>query len=263
MCNFCVLSRYQGHGRAAKLPWTAVKMLLVLGDKYDVDEFRQEGLRLVEAEYPKDLMNWCLRDLPYNCSKGRFGDPSGLAVIDLVGVARKLRLGDVYLAALYDCCSLDTAVLVEGVSSATGDRHVKLEPRDLIAVLNARTALSKACKEMPQAILSFPGNPKCTNNCWNRLDKVVYRWVLEGSETEYNPLAPVERKFETIARDYDFCDSCLGHYRIQYMRHREGIRDDIDVWMDIEVSTEEFGQSYFFGSIIAPYSRRNMATVDF
>lgn len=217
-------------------------MLLVLGDKYDVDEFRQEGLRLVEAEYPKDLMSWCARDFPHRCAQGRFGDPSGLAVLDLVGVARKLRLGGIYLAALYDCCSLEAALLVEGMASSTGDRHVKLEPRDLIAVLNARAALSKACNEMPQAILSFPRNPECTNNCWNRLDKVVYRWVLEGSETEYNPLVSVERKFETIARDYDFCDGCLRYYKLQYMRYREGIRNELDEWMDIEISTEEFGQ---------------------
>lgn len=244
LCDFCFLNRYRGHGRASKLHWAVVKMLLVLGDKYDVDEFRQEGLRLVEAEYPKDMMSWCLRDLSYTFPEGRFGDPSGLAVIDLVGVARTSRLGDIYLAAIYDCCSLDTAVLVQGVSSATGERHVKLEPRDLIAVLNARTALSKACNEMPQALLTFPGNPECGNDCWNRLDKVVYRWLLEGSEAEYNPLASsIERKFEPIARDYDFCDSCLSHYRIRYMKHREGIRNDIDVWMDIEINTEEFASS--------------------
>ncbi len=225
-----------------KLPWTIVKVLLVFGDKYGVDEFRQEGLRLVEAEYPKKIMDWGMRDIGHGGPKARFGDLSGLAIVELVGVARKLRLRDVYLAALYDCCNLDAAVLVDGVAAMTGDTPVRLEPRDLIAVLNARTALRTACTDMPKTLLAFPQNPKCATDCWWRRDKVVLRWIVNGPETAYDPLAPIERQFEDIARDYDICSGCLGHYRGKYMQHRQAIRNDLEDWMDIEINEDEFGQ---------------------
>ena len=184
--------------------------MLVLGDKYGVDELRQEGVRIVQAAYPKSIEDWDNRYQDNENHPDRLGPDNGAALIDLVNIAGALHLDDVRIAALYDCCNLLPEVLVNGTESTKPGTCIKLSPTDLAAVLNARTALNDICVSMARAVaVIFDDNEDCKMRCTDNHSRLVYRWALDSMRTSYDPLSPVEDTFSDLAQDCNFCDSCI------------------------------------------------------
>lgn len=219
------------------MPWVAIKGLLLLGDKY---ELRQQGIRLVEAEYPKDIESWDRR-ISTN-SILRIDNQNGQgAIIDLVGVSRRLALRDIYLAALYDCCNMDDNFIAHSVASTKADTCIKLEPHDLVAALT-RTGLGPACSHVFTWVLTYTVNPDCTTDCRAHADSAISTWAFQNGRmtTSYNSLCPIELGlFIELGPDRGYCKSCVSYCCTESRTCRGSVRNDLAHWM--KVGTDGFG----------------------
>ncbi|KAF7789297.1 hypothetical protein EIP86_000241 [Pleurotus ostreatoroseus] len=95
-----------------KPEWEVVKVMLLLGDKYDVDEFRTEGIMRLKLRFPEDISVWDKRE---GIAKSQSGINQSVA-----SITRKLDLPELHAAVLYSCCVYSVRALIGLSTSVTG-----------------------------------------------------------------------------------------------------------------------------------------------
>lgn len=75
-----------------------VRVMMLFGDKYDVPEMREEGLKRLRGWYAKDIDAWDQRDGTFFAH-----ETDHLAVAN---ITHALNDPDLHVAVLYHCCGL-------------------------------------------------------------------------------------------------------------------------------------------------------------
>ncbi|GBE89310.1 hypothetical protein SCP_1503180 [Sparassis crispa] len=128
--------------REDRLPFAAVEALVRLGQKYEIQDLREQGLVLLKAVFPDNFLAW-------NASlKANSEDTSTVVMettdaIAAVNLARVIGCRSMLPAALYRCCQLSAAELCGGVSR--GDGHTEqLSAEDVERCIDAKARLMSA-----------------------------------------------------------------------------------------------------------------------
>lgn len=91
--------------------WPLTRSILVLSNKYEIDDLRQTGIERLRERFPGKIEDW-----ENTYQETVLGEPRD--VISMANVARLLRLYRIHARALYHCCQLPTTDLVDGVVSS-------------------------------------------------------------------------------------------------------------------------------------------------
>lgn len=207
------------HERHVSEPrWATVRVMILLGDKYDVPTIHAEGLKQLRAWYAQDIHEWDKRDEAFFAH-----ETDHLAV---ASITRTLGELDLHVAVLYHCCSLPPSLLVAG-NPTTGCPPLCAE--DLARALAYARGTTVFCRTFllgtsieRDLLLDIP---QCAN-CSLRLIRPSLRTFLQASQVTkmfkflelamWNPLAQALRPH--------LCDTCMSSYNVRLTAFRQAHR---------------------------------------
>lgn len=144
--------------------------MIILGDKYDVPTFRDEGIRRLKLVFSEDLEEW---DQGLGFDYGVIADS-----ISIARVTRTLEqeYPDLHAAALYSCCALPLPTLLQGIGDSVSD--TALHPEDLRRCLWGETLYWRPGTILNQncSTLSHPRKtdaPPSRNAQWSGLPRAL------------------------------------------------------------------------------------------
>lgn len=115
--------------------WPVVRVMVLLGSKYDAEKLYKEGIRELERKYPGDLQKLLEIEPEKDYMDFKYTD-----IVSIANVTRLLDRERLQLKALYDCCQSYTHDLLDGVTGSTAASE-KLVETDLIRCLDGRSKL--------------------------------------------------------------------------------------------------------------------------
>ncbi|TCD61648.1 hypothetical protein EIP91_008136 [Steccherinum ochraceum] len=194
--------------------WYTTRSILRMSHKYEIDDLLEEGKRRLRLRFPGDLKSW---DRLYSSSAIVLGSPSD--AISMANMTRFLGLSRLHHRALYDCCQLDTDMLVNGAYDDNLVREV-LCSEDIRACIDGRTKLAAASlRAMPSSWsdLVGPDQTSCTSNM-SCMQAFIDLGVspLHRTKINFDPLCP-SPSLKNLSRK--LCKSCAKHY-IKYDTNR-------------------------------------------
>ena len=151
-------------------------------------------------------------------------DMTGYTMIQVVNLARARELSDIYLAALYECCFLPTATLLDGVT-----RHgmsARLDPIDTRICLDARESLAGAACTLYIRLLELAANKVCFT-CGER-GKNPWLTLPLCSIARHRPLAL--RMFRGHVAD-TFCKDCAQRFDAQLAATWQDVREGLERYL--------------------------------
>ncbi|KAJ3553585.1 hypothetical protein NM688_g3530 [Phlebia brevispora] len=134
-------------------PWTVVKVMVLLGDKYDIPAFSTEGIRRLGLMFPRELSVW-EEGLGFSFSEGE-------TITSVANVTRTLEMPHIHVAALYLCCSEPISVLLSGIDGEDGIDGLSME--DLRRCLHGREGLPSAWFQLHAKVFSV--SPSVGRQC--------------------------------------------------------------------------------------------------
>lgn len=209
--------------------------MLLLGEKYDAEDLREEATLCLKRHYPADIEEWDkLRKEQGSFIVGR----DDALPIEIANLARLLRLPEFHLPALYECCSLPTETLKQGalVDKASGQR-VKLDDDDIAACLRARKALKDALQTNVEDLFEvtpcdmydefYCQTPhRCvpaTQNIQYHHEKAQTDAIVE--QAGYAALDALEARIKLTFGEA--CERCVGFYHQRYTESRQELRNKL------------------------------------
>ncbi len=115
--------------------------MILLGDKYDVPEMREEGLKQLRGWYADDIDEWDKRDRRFFARRTDH--------LSVVQVTRTINEPKLHAAVLYHCCRLPSSQLVLG-DTDTGSPPLCAD--DLVCTLNCVRAMPQAHLDTVEAV---------------------------------------------------------------------------------------------------------------
>lgn len=207
--------------------------MLVLGDKYDVAEFRAEGIRQLELAFPPNISDW------HKARTGELPGARGFSATDLIpmaNVVRTLNRPDLLAAVLYHCCLLDISDILCGVTGTR--RRPGLHPDDLLSCLKAREQLPNEWLLTPRSVLGAhppEGSPCLTPaSCRTNSKKAAYSFAFTSMAVAppalmYDVLAARSwrRLCNLAASSYNICAFCTEFYHGRCKSAQQELRDSL------------------------------------
>lgn len=217
--------------------WPAVKALLLLGEKYDAEDLREEATLCLRRHYPRDIEQWDkLRKEHGSFIIGK----EDVLPIEIANLARLLRLPEFHLPALYDCCRLPTETITHGALREGGER-VRLDEDDVAACLAARTGLRDALATNVEDLFEVtpcdiydefycPTPHRCipaTQNVQYHHEKAQTDTIV--SDVGYAALEPLNERIASIFNEA--CERCVEFYRKRYAESRQELRHKLSKYI--------------------------------
>ena len=215
--------------------WPAVKALLLLGEKYDAEDLREEAMLCLERHYPKVIEQWD----KLRAEHGSFilGKPDVLP-IEIANLARLERLPQFHLPALYECCNLPTETLTEGARvDEDSEERVRLDDDDIKACLQARKALKEAMRTNVEDL--FEVTPcdmydefycPMPHRCVPATQNIQYHHEPAQTESivEEAGYAALDSLSSRIGVTFgEACERCVGFYHQRYAESRQELRNKL------------------------------------
>ncbi|GJE90370.1 hypothetical protein PsYK624_065010 [Phanerochaete sordida] len=221
--------------------WPAVRALLLLGEKYDAEDLREEAMLCLRRHYPKDVEEW--DKLRKNGGSFILGKEDVLA-IEIANLARLERLPEFHLPALYDCCRLPEETLTLGALREDGaGERVRLDDDDVAACLEARKGLRSVLTTNVEDLFEVtpcdiydefycPSPHRCipaTQNIQYQHEKAQTDDMV--SDLGYSALEPLE---ERIASTFgEACERCIEFYQKRYAESRQELRNKLPEYITV------------------------------
>lgn len=190
---------------------------------------RKEALRCLDDWYPNTIGQW-----------DEVEDFASNDAISVVNVARSFNLREIHLRALYQCCSLDVEVLVNGHILDSGVRD-KLCSEDLIACLKGREKLLFARRrfheafsrnELQYVVTTCHPTSHQKVPCSSKLPATFLTVENEATEETYDPLA-YDYRIKTTALNVGICRECTDAFCRHHLRLRQEILDKLDTFLEV------------------------------
>lgn len=190
--------------------------MMVLGDKYDAPELREEGLRKLRAWYAEGLDEWDQRDDQFFAHENDH--------LSVASITHSLDEDKLHASVLYHCCRLPAPFLV------FGDPDTGCPP--LCAADLARTL--RYIKLMPMQWATFTKTPggkslvhelsqcdQCRPNQDRARDLVLHRiWNAFGTEAYMLHDSSVWSKLSDSLEEI-ICEECMLHYKSRLRKLRQ------------------------------------------
>lgn len=212
--------------------WHNVKILLQYGDKYDVPEFRREGIRQLEKTFPASVAEWdkVRSGEPWACMSFTWRD-----FISIAEVARPLNRPDLYAAALYQCCSLTIRELLAGADDED-EPMAPMTGESLRRCLYGRDGMPSVWLEYRKDLFCAPSPPE-SGGCGSASCEQA-RFAMDTSVTE-DPRSLSTHAYRLLTDDsWDdvfktaqsggMCPECLAFYRRRCATKRQKYRDSLE-----------------------------------
>lgn len=200
--------------------------MLVLGDKYDVPEFRDEGIRRLRLAFPQDMETW-----DRYCGIKISGNSETISVAH---VTSTLGMPDLHAALLYSCLSVPITELLHGVH---GSGDLVLRPDDLSKCLEVRETMPTLWFDYHDKLFSVKPPPE--NNCLTRHICHQVHVVAQSSATKharknisptiaYDPLDVVSWDgLLTEVEEAGMCFRCITFYERRLLEMRQELRNSL------------------------------------
>lgn len=198
--------------------------MIILGDKYDVPTFRDEGIRRLKLVFSEDLEEW---DQGLGFDYGVIADS-----ISIARVTRTLEqeYPDLHAAALYSCCALPLPTLLQGIGDSVSD--TALHPEDLRRCLWGRDTLLEAWYDSKSEL--FHVEPPPENGC-SSLEKcavvrIAARSALSLHRHKFHDdsYCPLDHGFMQNsvddAEEAGLCQNCSQFYKDRLFDMRQKLR---------------------------------------
>lgn len=213
--------RFQRHG--IKTLWKDLKPLLLLSNKYQVEDVQREVIHKFQSYYVDDIEDW---DSSYYPNPPPDGYVPFRAAEDCIAMANIARLLDIHIAhrhVMYDCCQLSVDTLMRGVMPEGSQTYDRLSEDDLLSCLKGQQTLMKESFALWGSLLDpyiECGNDECVAN------QVVLRRVFERDQTRCLSTDPLYSEDQHIAdknAENPLCEQCFGTVKIRYKEKRGDI----------------------------------------
>lgn len=230
---------------SSRATWPIVKALITFGDKYDVAEFRRDGISILQASFPSGIVAW---DRTRKSNGTGWEKEKGMAfawveTIDMASVTRTLGDPRLHAAVLYQCCSLPITDLVKVCNE---DATLSLSPEDLQRCLKMRERLPEIWAD-----LSGKAFDTLLDNCPARCkEKAIRVDVLDWVTVNMKPTITCDVLDPNIwtslfgdAADDGLCAACVEFCRERHTELRQDILDDLpNLWNDLPEEEDEEGE---------------------
>lgn len=217
--------------------WEIARVMILLGDKYDVSQFRTEGIRLLKARYPRDMAEWD-EQLPSLF----FDRPE-----DHIAVAhatRTLEDPDLHAVALYNCCGLSASMLLFG--DLRSDDPLALCMDDLTRCLEFQQAMPKHWSDLHYELLEHVQDldaSECLgpNVCRPTIEELRgvadehVRLKLDSDTYHFFDLTSWEDLLDTLD-SIGLCKPCISAHEKQLLHLRQGFRNRLTRYFGCVVS---------------------------
>lgn len=183
--------------------------MLRLGSKYQVDHIRDDAIYRLQLCFPSHLEHFD-SSLHVKSEQPPISDITGKDAICVVNLARKFHLDALLPAALYTCCQLGNAYLVNGVSYPN-DITEKLSPDDLLLCLDTRDTLLEENTTNTAFICSPVASPSCihSNVCLRGLRSLIRVAQKEEIFARDDPLKDLSPFIRRHAPEVGVCEPCI------------------------------------------------------
>jgi hypothetical protein len=216
----------------ARPSWPAVKALLLLGNKYDVNELQDEAICCLNRQFPKNIEDWdaVYEDLPFIDGK------RDVLPIEIANLCRFLHLHEFHVPALYLCCTLPTKTLKLGaVVKEDEEARVQLNREDLAVCIRAKKVLRRALEDNLENLVSdIPSEEGALCHDEDECDATVKR-LREGQDwprgLASRPYSALDSLWWIIDSVEDLCNNCTDYYHSKYAEIRQNIRDKLDTFI--------------------------------
>jgi len=205
--------------------WDVVRGMVLLGRKYQIDDLREVGIDHLKRVFPTDIASWDA------ICRGSFTSCMSYSREDYIGIAtlaRELDLPIIRTHALYKCCLLPNAILVNGYERADGVIE-RLSPEDLQLVLAGRHRLTISDVKLVDSMFTTLPPP-----CATRITCVAAVLQLQADLRSsiddwlsFNPLNPWE---DSVSRDCarkKVCTACTAHLQSTFTAQRQNVLDNL------------------------------------
>lgn len=228
-----IVSRYS-FSEDTRPSWPVVKALLLLGNKYDAEALREEAHACLQRQYPKDIRDWDKRR-----AHGSYIDcKDDVLAISVANLARKLRIPELHLPALYHCSTLPPDTITHGALREDSNERVQLDADDVAACLGARAALQAALRANVEDL--FEVTPcdlydefycDTPHRCVPATQNVQYHHEPAQTDAivaEAGPDVLADLRARIGSTFGDACERCVEFYRSRYADSRQEVRDRLD-----------------------------------
>lgn len=203
--------------------------MLALGDKYEVKEFRDEGVRHLEMAFPTDVMKWnkTRQEQRILCATAD--------IISLVNAVRPLERPDLLASILYQCSSLPSAQFAAGftgqfASLSTEDLRRCIKFREELTLEWLRQYESLFSVEPPKSVICITLN---RTKCQQARNMMLLR-IVPTLTTDLRLIFPYDvlddGPWEQVLRTaggLGMCSPCKTYYRERCMGARQKLRDSL------------------------------------
>ncbi|KAH9829579.1 uncharacterized protein C8Q71DRAFT_843674 [Rhodofomes roseus] len=186
--------------------------------KYDVRQLYADSMKRLQECYPTKLNDW---DDLGSFSPLRFGstddedevDARGTQAIVAVTLARLTETHSLLPAALYECCQLDSRVLIKGRIRPDGTA-ITLSPEDLAQCIDAKANLCSRVSEVDYQLFditpsaaSAASHPRCDDIFKQVCDRAFVE--VNGARGRCDVLRRRKSMITQLVHDMGLCRLCL------------------------------------------------------
>ncbi|KAJ3530732.1 hypothetical protein NM688_g7669 [Phlebia brevispora] len=210
--------------------WPLIRVMLVLGDKYDVVDFHDEGVKRLQQAFPRDVSQW-VPNAGFVC---RDVDCTSIA-----NVTRNLGMPDLHATVLYQCCALPIATLLRGVGGEGEDDMLCAD--DLRRCLHGREHMAGHWLKQHLDLFSVAPPPEtnclCRPNCSEHLGTIrvlAQDHALDGvmflePGWTYDPICGSvwEDLMKTLEQN-GMCLPCREFYQTRLLGIRQEFRNSLE-----------------------------------
>ncbi|KAJ3553589.1 hypothetical protein NM688_g3529 [Phlebia brevispora] len=206
-----------------KLPnWSVVRVMVVLGDKYDVPEFRAEGVRRLSLEISQDASKW-------NEAGGFTFKTSEL--MSIASVTRSLNLPDVHAGVLYMCSEWLETIVLQGASEVGVDAwHLE----DLPRCIHGHESMTRTWFDLHKKLFDISSlNMRCSSarHCAEAVRVMQFLSTDHAIQFVHMAFSILgEAAWEDLwpkAKDNGMCLSCQRFYQARLARMKQEFRNTL------------------------------------
>jgi len=233
--------------------WRQTKACLVMGHKYEIDDFYEEGLAQINSWFPNTIGEW-----DSESAKWADGEQQYFDWIDMANTFRKFELRSLHVKVLYWCATIPEKYIINGcpcshdsddykdVDIPDDDRgdgnprmdlpKIKLHPNDILTCFASRQPLSEANIHW---ILSFSGQsppdknesyhawPKCKQGAQSfREDIFTNEFGMVTSEA-------LSGFSDGYVSKFGMCSKCVAFYNHLIASERQKVLDRLEQLINV------------------------------